>query len=48
MQQGFTELGRFSRYYRSLFGEYPSETLGGRRSKGRARTGTDDLRSRVA
>jgi AraC family ethanolamine operon transcriptional activator len=28
MQQGFIELGRFSRYYRLLFGEYPSETLG--------------------
>jgi AraC family ethanolamine operon transcriptional activator len=28
MQHGFIELGRFSRYYRLLFGEYPSETLG--------------------
>jgi AraC-like DNA-binding protein len=37
MQQGFLELGRFSHYYRSLFGEYPSETLGGRRSASRDR-----------
>ena len=28
IQQGFVELGRFSQYYRALFGEYPSETLG--------------------
>lgn len=28
IQQGFLELGRFSQYYRGLFGEYPSETLG--------------------
>ncbi|MBR1121129.1 helix-turn-helix domain-containing protein [Bradyrhizobium lablabi] len=34
MQQGFAEPGRFSQYYRELFGEYPSETLGlrGRRA----------------
>jgi AraC family ethanolamine operon transcriptional activator len=36
MQQGFIELGRFSHYYHSLFGEYPSETLRGRRSGGRS------------
>jgi AraC-like DNA-binding protein len=28
MQQGFIELGRFSHYYRGMFGEYPSQTLG--------------------
>lgn len=28
LQQGFIELGRFSQYYRTLFGEYPSQTLG--------------------
>lgn len=28
LQQGFVELGRFSQYYRTLFGEYPSQTLG--------------------
>jgi AraC-like DNA-binding protein len=28
LQHGFVELGRFSQYYRALFGEYPSETLG--------------------
>lgn len=27
MQQGFYELGRFSQYYRAIFGEYPSQTL---------------------
>jgi AraC family ethanolamine operon transcriptional activator len=26
---GFLELGRFSRYYATLFGEYPSQTLHG-------------------
>lgn len=26
-KQGFSDFGRFSGYYRSLFGEYPSETL---------------------
>ena len=30
IRHGFIELGRFSHYYHSLFGEYPSETLGGR------------------
>ncbi|MFT4119703.1 helix-turn-helix domain-containing protein [Bradyrhizobium sp.] len=28
LQQGFVELGRFSQYYRAMFGEYPSQTLG--------------------
>ncbi|WP_409363513.1 helix-turn-helix domain-containing protein [Bradyrhizobium liaoningense] len=28
MQQGFYELGRFSHYYHTMFGEYPSQTLG--------------------
>jgi len=30
MQQGFYELGRFSQYYHAMFGERPSQTLGGR------------------
>jgi hypothetical protein len=32
MRQGFVELGRFSHDYRIMFGEYPSQTLGGRSS----------------
>jgi AraC family ethanolamine operon transcriptional activator len=28
MQQGFYELGRFSKYYFAMFGEHPSQTLG--------------------
>ena len=28
LQHGFLNLGRFSGYYRALFGEYPSETFG--------------------
>ena len=28
LQQGFTEFGRFAHYYRAMFGEYPSQTLG--------------------
>jgi AraC-like DNA-binding protein len=47
MQQGFIELGRFSHYYHSLFGEYPSETLGGRHSAGRLRTRLDDIERRL-
>jgi len=35
VQHGFIELGRFSHYYHSLFGEYPSETLGGRTARAR-------------
>jgi AraC family ethanolamine operon transcriptional activator len=29
MEQGFYELGRFAQYYTALFGERPSQTLGG-------------------
>jgi AraC family ethanolamine operon transcriptional activator len=29
LEQGFIELGRFSQYYRLMFGEYPSQTLHG-------------------
>ncbi len=36
MQHGFIELGRFSHYYQTLFGEYPSETLGSRGARGDA------------
>jgi transcriptional regulator GlxA family with amidase domain len=39
IQHGFIELGRFSHYYHSLFGEYPSETLGGRMARPRERPG---------
>ena len=39
IQHGFIELGRFSHYYHSLFGEYPSETLGGRAARGRREIG---------
>ena len=28
IERGFIELGRFSQYYRMMFGEYPSQTLG--------------------
>jgi transcriptional regulator GlxA family with amidase domain len=41
MQQGFIEFGRFSHYYRSLFGEYPSETLGVRNLRSRRETSPD-------
>jgi AraC-like DNA-binding protein len=39
IRHGFIELGRFSHYYHSLFGEYPSETLGGRAARGRREIG---------
>ena len=38
VEHGFIELGRFSHYYHSLFGEYPSETLGGRGFRARGET----------
>jgi AraC family ethanolamine operon transcriptional activator len=39
IQHGFIELGRFSHYYHSLFGEYPSQTLGAHPPAGHAQTG---------
>jgi AraC family ethanolamine operon transcriptional activator len=47
MQQGFIELGRFSHYYHSLFGEYPSQTLGGHAARASLRTRLDDLERRL-
>jgi AraC family ethanolamine operon transcriptional activator len=38
IHHGFAELGRFSQYYRSLFGEYPSETLRNRQLRDRSAT----------
>jgi len=48
MQQGFIELGRFAHYYHSLFGEYPSGTLGNGYSDGRHHAGPNDLVRRSA
>ena len=40
IQHGFIELGRFSHYYHSLFGEYPSKTLGAHSSRARSVAGS--------
>jgi AraC-like DNA-binding protein len=41
VQHGFVDLGRFSHYYHSLFGEYPSETLGERGARTREPVGME-------
>jgi AraC family ethanolamine operon transcriptional activator len=47
IQHGFIELGRFSHYYDSLFGEYPSQTLGAHPPAGHAQTDRRHLAVRV-